>query len=127
MHYSTPRRLPRAALRALLSTALLALLLGAGACVYRINVQQGNFLDPKAVAQVAPGMTRSQVRLLLGTPMVSSAFDSDRWDYVYYLKRGRSRHAEQRKVTVFFDGDKVSRIEHPDAPENRVAKSETAD
>lgn len=127
MHHSNPYCLPRAAIRALLSTTLLAVLLGTGACVYRINVQQGNFLDPKAIAQIAPGMTRSQVRLLLGTPMVGSAFDSERWDYVYYLKRGRSRDAEQRKVTVFFDGDRVSRIERPDTPENRVAKSETAD
>ena len=57
-------------------------------CVYRINIQQGNFLDPKAVEQLTVGMTRSQVRYLLGTPMVPNAFDTDRWDYFFYYKTG---------------------------------------
>ncbi|MBV6417287.1 MAG: Outer membrane protein assembly factor BamE [Steroidobacteraceae bacterium] len=83
----------------------------AGACVYRMNIQQGNFLDPNAVAQLHDGMTRSQVRYLLGTPMVPDAFDEDRWDYLYYLKRGRIRAAEQRRLTVWFENDKVARIE----------------
>ena len=118
-----PRRHPaRATARALLVTAAVSLLLGAAGCVYRINVQQGNFLDQKAIDQVTPGMNRSQVRLLLGTPMVGSAFDTDRWDYVYYVKIGKTRRTSSRKVTVFFDGDKVTRVEHPDGPENRVAK-----
>src|SRR5688572_9091823 len=80
-------------LRLLARCALLAALLALGACVYRINIQQGNFLDPKALEQLQAGMTRSQVRFLLGTPMVADAFDPDRWDYVYYFKRGRLREA----------------------------------
>lgn len=103
---------------------LLAALLALGACVYRINVQQGNYLDPAALEQLAPGMTRSQVRFLLGTPMVSDVFDHDRWDYVFYLKRGRLRDPEQRKVTVFFEDDKVTRIVRPGESESRVAKSD---
>jgi outer membrane protein assembly factor BamE len=78
----------------------------AAGCVYRINIQQGNFLDQKAVAQVQNGMTRSQVRYLLGTPM-------ERLDYIYYLKKGRSRHVDSRRVTVYFDGDKVARLDKP--------------
>ena len=68
---------------------LLGMTLGALAsgCVYRINIQQGNFLDQAAVDQVKPGMTRSQIRYLLGTPMVADPFAKDRWDYIYYLKR----------------------------------------
>ena len=87
------------------------------ACVYRINIQQGNFLDQTAVEQVKPGMTRSQVRYLLGTPMVSDTFNKERWDYIYYLKKGRSSHVDSRRVTVYFDGDKVARLDKPTAAE----------
>ncbi len=83
----------------------------AGGCVYRMSIQQGNYLDPNAVAQLKEGMTRSQVRYLLGTPMVPDAFNETRWDYLYYLKRGRIRAAEQRRLTVWFEDDKVTRIE----------------
>ncbi len=86
-------------------------------CVYRINIQQGNFLDQAAVDQVKAGMTRSQVRYLLGTPMVADPFNKDRWDYIYYLKKGRSRHVDSRRVTVFFAGDKVATLDKPTAAE----------
>jgi outer membrane protein assembly factor BamE len=94
---------------------LLALLVGplATACVYRINIQQGNYLDQAAVDQVKAGMTRSQVRYLLGTPMVADSFNKERWDYIYYLKKGRTRHIDSRRVTVFFDGEKVARLDKP--------------
>jgi outer membrane protein assembly factor BamE len=82
-------------------------------CVYRINIQQGNFLDQKAVDQVQNGMTRSQVRYLLGTPMVADSFNKERWDYIYYLKKGRSLHVDSRRVTVYFDGDKVVNLDKP--------------
>src|ERR1700678_1813814 len=85
----------------------------ASACVYRINIQQGNFLDQAAVNQVKAGMTRSQVRYLLGTPLVSDAFDKERWDYIYYLKKGRSRHVDSRRVTVYFDDEKVAKLDKP--------------
>ena len=85
----------------------------ASGCVYRINIQQGNFLDQAAVETVKPGMTRSQVRDLLGTPMVADSFDKERWDYIYYLKKGRSRHVDSRRVTVYFEGDKVARLDKP--------------
>lgn len=86
-------------------------------CVYRINIQQGNFLDQAAVEQVKAGMTRSQVRYLLGTPMVADSFNKERWDYIYYLKKGRSRHVDSRRVTVYFDGEKVARLDKPTAAE----------
>jgi len=96
--------------RLLLGCALATI--GSG-CVYRINIQQGNFLDQAAVDQIKAGMTRSQVRYLLGTPMVADTFNKERWDYIYYLKKGRSRHVDSRRVTVFFDGDKVARLDKP--------------
>ena len=92
------------------------LLLGSSGCVYRMTVQQGNFLDPKQVAQLQNGMTRSQVRFLLGTPMLPDAFDRDRWDYLYYQKVGRLKKPDQRRLTVFFHDDKVARFENVGTP-----------
>src|ERR1700683_4804622 len=100
----------------ILRTSLLVVgLFLATGCVYRINIQQGNFLKQTDVDQVQAGMTRSQVRYLLGTPMVADSFNKERWDYIYYLKKGRTRHVDSRRVTVYFDGDKVTRLEKPSA------------
>src|SRR6202142_1484140 len=90
-----------------------ALTLMASGCVYRINIQQGNFLNQGAVDNVKEGMTRSQVRYLLGTPMVADSFNKERWDYIYYLKKGRTRHIDSRRVTVYFEGEKVARLDKP--------------
>lgn len=81
-----------------------------------MTVQQGNFLDPKQVTQLQVGMTRSQVRFLLGTPMLPDAFDRDRWDYLYYEKIGRLKKPDQRRLTVFFTDDKVARFENVGTP-----------
>lgn len=109
----------KASARSSAARALLALILGLAsqACVYRINIQQGNFLDQAAVEQVKVGMTRSQVHYLLGTPMVADSFNKERWDYIYYLKKGRTRHVDSRRVTVYFDGDKVAKLDKPTAEE----------
>lgn len=88
-----------------------------GGCVYRIDIQQGNVIEQDSVEQVAVGMTRSQVQFLLGTPMVADTFHEDRWDYTYYFRRGRERSVEQRWVVVYFEDDRVARIEHEIMPE----------
>jgi outer membrane protein assembly factor BamE len=95
-------------------------------CVYRLNIQQGNYLEKRNTDQLAAGMTKVQVRYLLGTPMVPVIFDNDRWDYLYYLKIGRQKPVE-RQLTVYFKDDKVDKIdrhgevsETPDAPAGRV-------
>ena len=88
--------------------------LGSSGCIYRINIHQGNFLEAKTLDQLAPGMTRSQVRFLLGTPMVADEFSPNRWDYFYYFKDGKTRHEERRHVVVYFEDEKVARIERPD-------------
>src|SRR5579875_1695573 len=109
------RRLVRAARprpRALLcgsASAALTLALTAG-CVYHMPVRQGNYLDPATVTQVRPGMTHSQVRYLLGTPMVPGAFDNSRWDYDYYLNAGGLSRNQRAHVTVYFHNDVVSRV-----------------
>jgi outer membrane protein assembly factor BamE len=98
-------RLRRLAVAALVLTVL-------GACVHRIDIQQGNFLDTEDIDRIAVGMTRVQVRALLGTPMVADPFQGSRWDYVYYFKRGRLHRAVQRHFIVYFDAaDKVERID----------------
>ena len=102
---------PVPSIAALCGTCLLAVALQG--CVYRVDIQQGNLLDVEQVDQVEVGMTRSQVRFLLGTPMVIDSFDADRWDYVYSLRRGHSREVTRRHLVVWFDGDKVARVEEP--------------
>jgi len=81
------------------------------ACVYRIDIQQGNLLEDKDINRVEVGMTRSQVQFLLGTPMVADSFHRDRWDYAYYLRHGRSRDVERRWLIVFFDKERVARVD----------------
>jgi outer membrane protein assembly factor BamE len=105
-----------ARLRPIALLLLIAAFAAAGGCVHRIDIQQGNFLDSEDIDRVAVGMTRVQVRALLGTPMVADPFTEERWDYVYYFKKGRLRRAVRRHFIVFFDGDdKVARIERPSA------------
>lgn len=107
-----PRRPLRRTLRSAIPAVLAAVgALAVSACVYRMPIQQGNFLDPAAIAQVQPGMTQTQVRYLLGTPMVPQSFDNSRWDYQYYLKERRLQHPRHGHVTVYFKNDLVERVE----------------
>ena len=102
-------------IRARLVCMLLAALAVSG-CVYQMDIQQGNLLEEETIAQVEVGMTRSQVQFLLGTPTVVDAFHRDRWDYPYYLRRGRSCDIEQRWIVVYFQDDRVIRIERTGYP-----------
>lgn len=80
--------------------------------VYKMEVQQGNVVAPEMIEKVKPGMTRAQVRFVLGTPLVSDPFHPDRWDYVYFHKKKSSTAApEIRRLTAIFDGDALSRLE----------------
>ena len=89
--------------------AILALLVSSG-CVYRASIAQGNLVQEEDLAQLEVGMTRKQVRFLLGTPMIDDPFHRDRWDYVYYLKVGRDGASFERWVSVFFKDEIVSEI-----------------
>jgi outer membrane protein assembly factor BamE len=77
---------------------------------YRIDVRQGNYVDQKMVSQLRKGMTRDQVRFVLGSPLVVDTFRDDRWDYVYLYKPGDGER-EQRVISVFFDGDLLDHVE----------------
>ena len=87
-----------------------ALLATSSGCVYRAPIQQGNFIEQEDLDQLEIGMTRSQVRFLLGTPMVDDPFHRDRWDYIYYVKVGRDEAVGKRWVSVIFEDDIVSEI-----------------
>jgi len=81
-----------------------------GLKAYRIDIQQGNAVTQEMVGKLKPGMTRSQVRFALGTPLVVDPFRKDRWDYVYYYdKDGVPR--EYRHVVVLFKDDRLERLE----------------
>ena len=119
MRYDTsfPIRLDPAGFRAmrryLLPVLLLALTAGCSNLKigpHRIDVQQGNALDQENVARLKTGLSRSQVRFLLGTPLVVDPFRNDRWDYVYVYYKG-GKLAEQRRLSLFFEGDTLARIE----------------
>ena len=90
-------------------SAIMALLVSSG-CVYRASIAQGNLVKEEDLAQLEVGMTRKQVRFLLGTPMIDDPFHRDRWDYVYYLKIRRGGASFKRWVSVLFEDDVVSEI-----------------
>ena len=77
---------------------------------YKVDVQQGNYVDQEMVAKLKPGMTKSQVRFALGSPLIADAFHQDRWDYVFRQQKGGAV-PEQRLVTAVFDGDRLVRLE----------------
>ena len=89
---------------------MLLILSLAGGCVYQANLSQGNLLKQEDLDQVEVGMTRRQVRFLLGTPMIDDPFHEGRWDYVYYLKIGRDDATFKRWISIHFDNDRVSEI-----------------
>ena len=95
----------------LLIIALLFFALAASSgCVYRSSIAQGNLIEQEDLDQVEVGMTRNQVRFLLGTPMIDDPFHKERWDYVYYLKVGRNEATFKRWVSVIFEADVVAEI-----------------
>jgi outer membrane protein assembly factor BamE len=77
---------------------------------YKVEVVQGNFVSREQVEALKPGMSRTQVRDILGTPLVTSVFHANRWEYVFTLKR-QGVPPQERKLTVFFNGDAMQRVE----------------
>ena len=77
---------------------------------YRIEIQQGNFVSQEMVSQLKLGMSKDQVRFVLGTPLITDSFHADRWDYVFRRQRANSRELEQRKLTLLFEDGKLKRI-----------------
>ena len=100
-----------------------------GVTPYRMVIQQGNFISDDMVAQLKPGMTKEQVRFVLGTPLVTDIFHADRWDYVFFRELPNGKR-EQRNLSVVFQDGKLARVigdllPDPNAPKPAaVAKPE---
>ena len=105
----------------LAAVILLALPLGACELVYKLPTRQGNVLEQKEIDALELGMSREQVRFLLGTPIAASVFSSDRWDYVGYYKNPRGK-TFSRTVSLFFEGDNLVRMEGQKAPISEETK-----
>ena len=82
---------------------------------YKVEVVQGNFVSREQVQALQPGMSRQQVREILGTPLVTSVFHADRWDYVFSIQR-QGVEAQYRKLNVFFEGERFVRAEGDEMP-----------
>ena len=86
----------------------------------KIEIQQGNVITQEMVDKLQPGMTRNQVRFVLGTPLLVDPFRTDRWDYVYTMNKG-GQLVEQRQLKVFFQDDKMLRYEGDVVSEAKTA------
>ena len=78
---------------------------------YRMEIQQGNFVSQEMVSQLKSGMTKDQVRFILGTPLITDSFHADRWDYIFRRQRVNSDELEQRQIAVFFEEGRLKRVD----------------
>ena len=113
-----------------LLAAAVAATLGLGACSgftertrgalaavtpYKVEVVQGNFVSKEQVAALKPGMSRQQVREILGTSLLNDVFHANRWDYVFTIRR-QGVDPQERRLTVFFNGELMDRFEGDEMP-----------
>ena len=82
---------------------------------YRVELIQGNVVTREQLSILRPGFTRQQVKDILGTPLISSLFHADRWDYAFTIKR-QGAQAQQRKLSVFFENNLMARVEADEMP-----------
>jgi len=100
---------------------------------FRIDIRQGNLVTQEMAFQLKPGMSRDQVRFVLGSPMLADVFHPDRWDYLYYFKPGnKPQDTQQRRLIVYFEDDKLvslggdvvgaeeTDLNQPEAPRTRT-------
>ena len=109
---------------ATLATLSALVLTGCG-LVYKMEINQGNYVTQDMVTKLKEGQSRQQVRLVLGTPTTESVFHKDRWDYAYSLER-RGRSVTSHKLTVLFDDDKVKSWTVADLPTSPVVDRDPA-
>jgi outer membrane protein assembly factor BamE len=96
-----------------------------GVTPYRMEIQQGNFISQEMLSQLKSGMSREQVRLALGTPLLADAFHADRWDYVYWREAPDGKR-ESRKLAVFFADGKLLRVDGDTVPAKEQPEKEEA-
>lgn len=88
------------------------------ACVYHVDVEQGNIVTPEMVDQLEPNMNKRQVRYVLGTPLVVDVFHQDRWDYIYSLQPGEEVR-EQKRISMVFENDRLVGLQGDFRPSNQ--------
>jgi len=86
--------------------------------IHRIEIQQGNIIEQEMVDKLKPGMTKAQVRFVLGTPLIADTFDQKRWDYYYSKKDGDGKEVTE-KFSIYFEGDKLQSFEGNIAPSDQ--------
>ncbi|WP_439134858.1 outer membrane protein assembly factor BamE [Pseudomaricurvus sp.] len=97
--------------------------------VYKIDIQQGNIVTQEMIDQLKPGMTKRQVRYVMGTPLIEDTFNPNRWDYYYSMAPGKGELVKER-VSIYFEGDSLSYFSgdySPSAATSNAATSETTD
>ena len=97
----------------LLKSALIAglVIVTLSGCLYRMDIPQGNRIDPALVEQLEIGMSRNQVEFLLGTPAIVDSYHPDQWHYIFYLKTGDDGNITKSLMTLTFTGDLLSSID----------------
>lgn len=85
---------------------------------YRVEVVQGNVVTREMAAAIRPGMSRTQVRDILGSPLLTDIFHADRWDYLFTIRR-QGAQPQRRRVTAWFDGEQLTRLEADDLPSEK--------
>ena len=93
---------------------------------YKVEVVQGNFVSKEQREALQPGMPRAQVRDILGSPLVTSAFHADRWDYAFTIRR-QGQEPQLRKLTVYFKGDEMTKVESDEMPTEQEFVSSLSD
>ena len=93
---------------------------------YKMDIRQGNYITPEMRKKVKVGMSRQQVSSILGSPLVSDVFHANRWDYIYRFEE-KTKLVEQQRLTVYFEGEFVSRIDDSQSTEIKPAESKPAE
>ncbi len=86
--------------------AFFLLSLAAAGCVHKIDIQQGNYVTQDLVERLKPGMTKAEVKAILGTPLLTDAFHANRWDYFFSNKPNR-KPEEHSRLSVYFESEKM--------------------
>ena len=114
----------------LLNVVIFSLLLSScsivDAIIYKVNKQQGNITEQKHVDKLEIGMTKEQVKFLLGTPMSVSTFNHDRWDYIYTYKAGNNE-ATRNNLTVYFENNMLTTMEGEALMQSKKSKTKICD
>ena len=82
---------------------------------HKIEIRQGNLVTPEMREKLKVGMSRLQVRAVLGTPLINDPFHASRWDYIYRLEQ-KGKIVEQQRLTLYFDNDNLARIDESNMP-----------